>query len=179
MSGSVAESVICLECEEALAFPGETFLYKPPNDTGEPAYRKWNWASVLLNRIWCHSCDGFRYAERIPSLREFNVAAAVRRMPDLPRPENLEDELLEVDDDQFRFLYNHLSNRVGPGHCLSCGGSSYSSLAMAIDRVVNFKHLHCGGALKFRRNFVNFVGPRAVRWYDVAGRFLAVQNDSF
>jgi hypothetical protein len=179
MSANVAESVICLECEESLAFPGAMFLYRSPDDTGEPAYRKWNWASVLLDKIWCHSCDGFRYAERIPSLREFNVAAAVRRLPDHPRPANLEDELLEVDDEQFKFLYTHLSNRRGPGHCLSCGGSSYASLAIAIDRVVNFRHPHCGGSFRFRRHFVNFVGPRTIRWYDVAGKFLGVQNDSF
>ena len=179
MSGSTAESIACTECEETLRFPGDMFLYQPPDDTGEPSYRKWNWASVLTDRIWCHSCEAPRYAERVPSLREFNTAAAVRRFPDFPRPDNLEDELLDVDDEQFRFLFVHLSNRRGSGNCLSCGGSSCAPLDIAVDRVVNFSHPHCGGAFQFKSLFVNFYGPRTIRWFNVDGTFLGTQHDRF
>lgn len=179
MSGSAAESIVCTECNEALPFPTEMLLYRPPDDADEPSYRKWNWASVLTDRIWCRSCEAPRYAERVPSLREFNTAAAVRRFPDHPRPDNVEDELLEVDDTQFRFLFTHLSSRRGRGTCLSCGGSSYAPLGIAVDRVINFKHPHCGGAFQFKRLFFNGYGPRTIRWFNVDGTLIGTQQDSF
>jgi len=179
MSSSHAESLFCLECEERQPFPSEMLLYQPPGKDSGPAYRDWDWAVMLTDRVWCFQCERPAYVERVPSQREFEVAARVRALPDLPRPPNVEDELLETDDAQFQFLAKHLAGRQPTGRCLTCGTNSVHRLQLAIDRVVNLKHPLCGGALRLDRFFANGIGPRTIRWFKVGGEQIEVQSDRF
>ncbi len=180
MSSSFAESLFCLECEERHPFlPSEMLLYQPPEKEGAPAYRDWDWGVMLTERAWCFQCGHPTYLERVPSQREFEVAARVRSLPDLPRPPNVEDELLEIDDIQFQFLANHLAGRRSSGCCLTCGSKSVRRLQLAIDRVVNLKHPLCGGPLRIDRFYFNGFGPKAIRWFEVNGMQIEVQNDQF
>jgi hypothetical protein len=163
-----------------MTFPAEMCLYRSPDDHhAEPSYRRWNWASVLTENVWCHTCCGPRHVERIPSMAEFNHAAAVRRLPDQASVQHVEDELLELDDEQILFLATHLTKRSGPGRCLTCHGLSYLRLQVAIDRVVNMKHPDCGGALQLHQVFSNAIGPCTIRWFDVQGRCLGEQQERF
>jgi hypothetical protein len=176
MSSTQVELLACVECEEKLHFPADICLYRLPEVSTPPPYERWVWLPVLTDKVWCMSCNGPRYAERIPTLKEFNTAAAVRRFPDAPRSEYVEDELLEVENDQFQFLFTHLIQRRGPGNCLACGDKSCVLLQWAVDRIVNFKHPHCGGDFRFERLFVNAISRRTFRWFDVNGQFLGEQH---
>ena len=133
---------------------------------------------MLTNRIWCRACEAPRYAERVPSFEELNLAAALRRLPDHPRPEFVEEELLDLDDEQFKFIFAHLAKRPPSSNCLSRGGDSLVELQIAIDRVVNLRH-ECGGAFRFNQVFFLGFGPRVLRWFDVSGQFLGTQEDRF
>lgn len=179
MSGSDRESLFCIECEEHHAFPSDMLLYVPPGKTAPPSYRDWDWATVLTDRVWCYQCEGPSYLERIPSNREYEVAARFRMNPDIPRPEHVEDELLEVDELQFQFLVKHLARRQASGSCLFCGSRSVQHLQLAMNRVVNFRHPYCDGTLRFDRFFINSYGERTIRWFSVAGEPIEVQHDRF
>ena len=173
------ESLHCLECAEHHAFPSEILLYAPAETRAKPSYRDWNWATVLTNRIWCFQCEGPSYTERIPSQREFDLAFKFRSDPDLPRPDNLEDELLDIDDEQFHFLRKHLKGRHQNNICIYCGSGSVRFLQTAMNRVVNFKHPLCGGILQFDHFFSNGYGEKTIRWFSVQGEFVGEQIDHF
>ena len=180
MSALKVERLECRECEERLVFAPDFCLYRSPDETtGEPSYRRWNWCPVLTDRVWCRDCDGARYAERLPSMDEFMRASAVRRMPDWPRPPNLEDELLEVGDAHFEFLLAHVAGRRGPGRCLACSGSDVHGLQVAVDRVVNFTHPICDGWLHLETFYPNGVGRKTIRWFSTNGEHLGDQEDCF
>jgi len=179
MSSLLAESLFCLECEERHPFPSEMRLYQPPGKEGTPAYRDWDWAVMLTDRVWCFQCERPAYVERVPSQREFEVAAKVRSLPDRPRLPNVEDELLEIDSAQFEFLAKHLAGRQPSGCCLACGSTSVRHLQLAIDRVVNLKHPFCGGSLRIDRVYVNGFGPKTIHWFAVNGSQIGGQNDQF
>ncbi len=89
MSSNV-ELMKCVECEEEFKFPSEINLYHSP-EAGEspPDYRSWNWFAVLTDHVWCFSCNGARYAERVPTMKELTVAAAYRRDPNRKHIENM------------------------------------------------------------------------------------------
>ncbi|MBR7780705.1 hypothetical protein [Undibacterium luofuense] len=174
------ESVRCLECDEHHVFPPELLLYTSAETGKKPSYRDWNWATVLTNRIWCFQCEGPSYTERIPSQREFDLAFKFRSDPDLPRPDNLEDELLDIDDEQFHFLRKYLKVRHQKNSCICCGSESVRFLQTAMNRVVNFKHPLCGGILQFDRFFfLNGSGKKTIRWFSIQGEFVGQQNDYF
>jgi hypothetical protein len=179
VSTTTSELLHCTECEERFPFPSELLLYQSPDDASAPAYRKGNWVPLLTNRVWCSSCDGPRYTERVPSLAEFHKAAAVRRLPNTGLPMNVEDDLLQIGDDEFSFLFTHLATRRGTDRCLTCGSTSVLPLRTAIDRVLNFRHTLCDGALYLKRAFCPGYGERTIRWFAVSGDFLVVQQDRF
>lgn len=99
----------------------------------------------------------------------------VRRMPEPSLPACVEDELLEVDDADFAFLFSSLRSRSQTGHCLQCGSTSYFRLEVAADLVVNLCHPLCGGRLYFHKVFFNghSINPKRVfRWMAPDGQFL-------
>ena len=181
MSMMMVERLTCRECEERFFFSPGFCLYRAPDDEGQaPSYRRWNWCTVPTDRVWCRTCDTTRYAERVPSVDEIMHAAALHRMPDWPRPPNLEDELLDLGEDQLTFLLRHLAGRRGPGHCLECGGDDLVRLRFAVDRVVNFVHPFCDGALTLEVYGVNGFGPKTIRWISPTdGAVLGDQEDRF
>lgn len=178
MSGIFRESLLCLECDERHAFPADMLLYLPPEKATPPSYRDWDWGVVLTDRVWCYQCEGPSYLERIPSNREYEVAVRFRTNPDIPRPEFVEDELLEIDDFQFEFLVKHLTRRQPSRSCLFCGSKSVRHLQLAKNRVVNLRHPYCNGTLQFDQFFSNGFGEKTIRWFSIAGEQITIQQIS-
>lgn len=179
MSLSIHESLFCLECEERHHFPHDMLLYQSPGKQSAASYRDWDWCSMLTDQVWCFECRRPAYVERVPSPREFRVARWFRARPDIALPENVEDELLTLQDESFDFLATHLVERRGNGRCLSCGSHSAHQLQLAIDIVVNLKHPDCGGVMRLDRCYINAIAPRTIRWFDIDGRLIDVQEDCF
>src|SRR6185436_1023047 len=104
------------------------------------SYRSKTWVRVLQRPVWCVGCNALSYAERVPSLREFEMAASVRRMSDRRRLADLDDELLQLSDEEFASLSRGLMTRRAPGHCLLCHGSDYAPLIIVEGAVHNVRH---------------------------------------
>jgi hypothetical protein len=154
-------------------------LYQPPGKTGPPEYRDWDWGVMLTDHAWCFQCEGPAYLERVPSKQEFKIARGFRAESGVPRPPNVEDELLDLYEEQFVFLIKHLPDRRASGKCLTCGSTTVRRLQLAVDMVVNLKHPLCGGAMRLDRIYSNGFGPRTIRWFDVSGIEIGVQGDRF
>jgi hypothetical protein len=171
----------CIECEATFGFPADICLYWCGSDPHEtPSYRAGKFVRVLTEQIWCGACNRLSYAERLPTLREFELAVGIRRLPDQSGVGEIDDELLHLNDEELFTLEKGLRERRQPGNCLWCGGHSYIRLDIRSGRVVNLRHESCGGQFQFRSFFSGAsVGPRTVRWFEFSGRCLGVQQDVF
>lgn len=169
MTNMAYSTVSCLECEERFAFPNETLLYLPPGKAAADANVYGEYGRMLTDRVWCFRCERPAWIERIPNVREFEVAARLRAMPDRPALPNVEDELLDIPDAEFDFLRRHLTRRTATGQCLTCGSPSVRRLDVAINQVVNLRHPLCGGALQVESWFVMGAYPTMARWFTVDG----------
>lgn len=180
MSLNPAEHLHCNACEERLYFPSDYFFYWLSDDPEvPPSYRDWNWLPVLTQRIWCSACNRLSYAERIPSLREFEKALAVKRTEDQGDIGYLEDPLLELRAEDLQMLAQRLHNRTGGGACLLCGGHAYTPIQINDDCVINLRHRDCGGHFKHTMYYINALGPKTVHWFNLEGQIITTQRDNF
>ncbi|MCE3604943.1 hypothetical protein LXA47_15170 [Massilia sp. P8910] len=111
----------CSGCAQEFAFPSKARAYTDlPHAAGRSTT---HFSQMLLLPVWCHQCEGPSWAERIPAAREFALAAGLRRMPGRARHEGIADDLLDLDDADFAWLYQHLAERHAPPFCLECGST--------------------------------------------------------
>jgi hypothetical protein len=175
----MGEWVKCLDCEERFYFPDLLCLYWLGAASDEPSYRGGPWVRVLCTPIWCGACNQLSYAERVPSLREFEIATALRRQLDRGEGGAISDELLQLTPDEFTQLADGLRNRTGAGACLVCGGRVYLPLQIDNGRVRNLRHDACGGEFEHSSVIFSFVGAREIQWYELSGKRLLKQADYF
>ena len=175
----MSEWLKCVECEEEFRFPELLCLYWLGGPAEEPSYRSGQWVRVLRTPVWCAACNRLSYAERVPSLREFEVAAAVRRMPDQTRIGELSDELLNLTDAELLQLANGLRDRTTTGTCLLCGGRSYLPLQIHGGHVRNLRHDDCDGQFKHWLSISSYIGKREIQWYEFSGNLFLKQGDFF
>ena len=133
---------------------------------------------MLTTRSWCVACNSPSYLERIPSLREFAVTAALVRNQENLLQLGIEDDLL-----QFGLAYGvealllwqvRLSNRRSPQKCLMCG----SKHLLAHGTQCHLKHEGCEGDLFLEGFFVpHSRGRGPVRFYGWNGEFLWEQAE--
>ncbi|NHZ78518.1 hypothetical protein F2P44_04360 [Massilia sp. CCM 8695] len=111
----------CSGCAQEFAFPSIGRAYTDLPQTGGRCGA--HFSQMLLLPVWCHQCEGASWGERIPSAREFALAAGLRRMPGRARQEGIDDDLLDLDDADFAWLFQHLAGRNAPPFCLECGST--------------------------------------------------------
>ena len=175
----MGEWLKCVDCEEEFHFPELLCLYWLGATSEEPSYRSGRWVRVLRTQVWCAACNRLSYAERVPSLREFEVAAAVGRMPDQTQLGELSDELLTLADDELLQLADGLRDRIVSGACLLCGGRAYLPLELQHGRVRNLRHEACGGEFQHWFSVGSYIGKREIQWYEFSGKLLHKQSDFF
>jgi len=161
----MSHSLRCTECEIELRFPDLSFVYRL--DT---------WVGVLTTPIWCAACNRPSYAERVPSLREFESAAAVRRLNDRSRLGHVDDELLKISDADFAALAEGLRDQRRVGACLLCQGRSYVPITFEGLYAVNLRHEVCGSRFLQGWHLGSFIGHREIRWYNLAGELVEIEH---
>ncbi|NHZ96874.1 hypothetical protein [Massilia sp. CCM 8734] len=116
----------CTGCAQEFAFPS---LARSYTDLPEAGGRSTiHFSEMLLLPAWCHDCNSASWIERIPSRREFDTAASLRRRANRSGCLGIEDDLLDIEDDDFRWLYHNLSNRNTPPRCLICASTRFTPI---------------------------------------------------
>lgn len=127
--------------------------------------------SVLAVPCWCLECNRPTFAERIPTLKEFLNAAAIRRIPDGPRKHGIDDVLLYIDPWDFDQLAATLPSRTSKPTCLLCGSTSF----IVIDgwqSKTTLRHESCGSEMTFHRVIQGVIGRRDFRYYSATGKLI-------
>jgi hypothetical protein len=165
----------CLECEERFSFPNVfcTYWTGPSDMSPEPFGNRW--IPILQIEVWCASCNSPSYAERVPSVREFEDAAGLRRVAAAGGTFDVRDTLLDLSEAEFLKLFEGLRDRRSPGVCVVCGGRSYVPLLSSNGRIRNLKHEDCGGTFAAYWQINNDHGNRV--WLDFAGNLIFPPND--
>ncbi|NHZ89415.1 hypothetical protein F2P45_10360 [Massilia sp. CCM 8733] len=116
----------CTGCAQEFAFPAIARSYTDLPDAGGCGGA--HFSQMLLLPVWCHACEGASWVERIPGVREFDTAAGLRRMPGRIACEGIVDDLLEIEEADFRWLYDHLRHRKAPPKCLVCASTRFTAI---------------------------------------------------
>ncbi|CUI08192.1 sel1 repeat family protein [Massilia antarctica] len=164
----------CGGCAQAFAFPSIARAYTDlPQAAGRSSA---HFSQMLLLPVWCHQCEGASWVERIPAAREFALAAGLRRMPGRARQEGIADDLLDLDDADFAWLYQHLAERHAPPFCLECGSTRITPIDTT-QRDTGLLHEACWDSPILFHGFpIGSSGLRTVReayagrYHDVAGK---------
>ncbi|NHZ36363.1 tetratricopeptide repeat protein [Massilia rubra] len=163
----------CTGCAQEFAFPsiGRSYTDLPEAGGRHAAH----FSAMLLQQAWCHECEGASWVERIPGEREFATAAGLRRRADRSGYEGIDDDLLEIEDDDFRWLYEHLPHRKAPPRCLVCASTHFTPID-ATQRQTPIVHEACWDSpIEFRGFSIGSGGLQtggrsyAHRFYDAEG----------
>lgn len=164
MSAWVCELLKCDGCGDQFVFPQEICLYRvghgPLQEHG---------IAVLKQPIWCATCNHPTYSERVPTLRELEVAISICGLGDPSRVRCSDDELLHCSVEELITLATGLRDRRQPGRCLWCGGHAYHPLEFMNGRVLRLVHDTCGAPFQHRRSLSGAIGWRVIRWFDLSG----------
>jgi hypothetical protein len=115
----------CSGCAQEFPFPFLERSYTDLPGSAMTADTRQHFCDMILLPAWCLQCEGASYVERVPTEREFNAAAGLRRMPEREGQKAIEDNLLEIEVDDFRWLYEHLAHRKAPPKCVVCGSTQF------------------------------------------------------
>jgi hypothetical protein len=165
----------CLECEERFRFPNVFCTYWTGSKGMQPDRFTDHWLPVLKQEVWCASCNSPGYAERVPSMREFEAAAGLRRVAAAGGSFDVRDELLDLSDVDLLALFEGLRDRRTPGICVVCGGRSYVPLQSSNGRIRNLKHENCGGSFATCWQVNSDHGDRV--WLAFSGGIIPPTND--
>lgn len=147
----------CTGCAQEFAFPTIARSYTDlPQAAGRSTI---HFSEMLLLPAWCHGCEGASWVERIPGVREFDTAAGLRRIGD----DGIVDDLLEIEEADFRWLYQHLPHRKAPPRCLVCASTRFT-LIDPNQRQTPIVHEACWGSpIEFRFFSIGSVGLQTGR----------------
>lgn len=164
----------CSYCEEQFFFPELFWMYWTGPDDVSPSMNQSDInVSVIKTPIWCHVCNQPSYAERVPSLREFEKAIAiVSRELEKGTKIAVDDDLPMRSITELKFLAQSL-NLHRKGACLCCGGYQYTKLYDDSNNLIKLKHQFCEGY--FQQGWLIFSAVwshMTIRWYDLNGKFL-------
>jgi hypothetical protein len=174
------ERLKCRRCDEAFSFPSQTFSYTTRTQPQGEQDGEFVVHPMLTTRTWCIACNAPSYIERIPSLREFEAAAALVRNQENLLQLGIEDDLL-----QFGLEYGvkallvwqaRLSGRASLPKCLMCG----SRRLVSRGRESHLKHEGCEGDLYLEQYYIpHCVGRGPFRFYSWSGEFLWEQSEQY
>ncbi|MFB9242285.1 sel1 repeat family protein [Massilia antarctica] len=164
----------CSGCAQEFPFPSIARAYTDlPQAEGRSAT---HFSQMLLLPVWCHQCEGASWVERIPAAREFALAAGLRRMLGRARHEGIDDDLLDLDDADFAWLYQHLAERQAPPFCVECGSTRIAPIDTT-QRDTGLLHEACWDSPILFHGFpIGSIGFRsgresyAHRFHDVTGQ---------
>ncbi|UOD27801.1 sel1 repeat family protein [Massilia violaceinigra] len=138
----------CTGCAQEFAFPTIARSYTDLPEAGGSGGA--HFSEMLLLPVWCHACEGASWVERIPGARAFDTAAGLRRMPGRIACEGIVDDLLEIEEADFRWLYEHLSRRKAPPRCVVCASTRFTPIDFG-RRDTSVVHEACWGSpIEFR-----------------------------
>ncbi|MCH8622481.1 hypothetical protein [Undibacterium sp. TS12] len=98
--------------------------------------------AVAIEYCWCFECNRPSYAEYLPDLRQFDIAAGLRKCRDSETSKGIEDNLLVLSDTEFQRLYNLRLHRRTACKCLTCGTGNY----VRLDANIRLEHEKCWGS---------------------------------
>jgi len=124
--------------------------------------------AVATEHCWCFECNRPSYAEYLPDLRQFDIAAGLRKCRDSETSKGIKDNLLNLSDLEFQRLYNLRLRRRTACKCLTCGTGNY----VRLDSSIRLEHEKCWGS---HLEFVGTIGggsiaPTIYASYDSEGR---------
>ncbi len=171
--------LLCSHCEEEFFFQKFSCIYWTSSNHTTPSMEQLETIYLITTPIWCHVCNQPSYAERVPSLREFEKAIAVAARGEAKGIYiHVDDDLVRYSLENLRFLAQHL-NLDRKGACLCCGGYQYTKLYDDYNNLIKLKHQFCEGYLRKRiRIFSVFFSRYTTRWYDMNGKFLLEKSTS-
>jgi len=101
---------------------------------------------ITTEYCWCFECNGPSYAEYLPDLLQFDIAAGLRKCRASEISKGIEDNLLYLSDLEFQRLYNIRLRRRTACKCFTCGTGNY----VRLDANIRLEHEKCwGSALEF------------------------------
>lgn len=183
----------CARCKVRLPFPQADFIYTSaasPEETAATDHGSDEVWDLLVDPIWCQECDAPGFCERVPSLAEFEAAAAILKMRGainlrahgVPAEARIETDLIELGEQMgpqaLRIVCARLANRRSSGACLVCGSRRTVRIELAADRAVRFNHEPCDGPLLFQEslsigsNAGYSTEPSIVHYFDWNGQRL-------
>ncbi|PXX38541.1 hypothetical protein DFR42_11253 [Undibacterium pigrum] len=123
--------------------------------------------SVLKEECWCFECNKPSWAEYLPDLRKFDIAAGLRKCWDGEASKGITDRLLDLSDLEFQRLYNLRFRRRTACKCLTCGTDNY----VRLDPSIKLEHEQCWGSpLEFVRIIMGgSIAPITYASYDTEG----------
>lgn len=167
----------CSDCEEQFFFPAISCAYwTGPDNVAPSIFLHENVINILTFPVWCHVCNQPSYAERIPSLREFEIAIAIATRKDVEDffTADVNDDLVWYSVDTLKFLVQQL-NLQRKGACLWCGGYRYTRVTDDCGNLIKLKHRFCSGNFYWPTVWpiiTSHPNHRSVRWYDLNGKFM-------
>lgn len=98
--------------------------------------------TVAIEYCWCFECNRPSYAEYLPDLRQFDIAAGLRKCRDSETSKGIEDNLLNLSDQKFQQLYSLRLRRRTACKCLTCGTGNF----VRLNENIRLEHEKCWGS---------------------------------